>query len=423
MGKKTILNINNELLVFITVIYYTSKLLWDSLIPYAFTLGFFGISMLLAFFYIYLYRISISEVLIFLFFFVFAFYVICNGFYQDQLSQFYRAIYEYIIYAFPFFLVLFCLPFTNIYRLSERIVKWGVFIGILSWVEYFSKSYISHVPKSGNGILYGGNHAFRAVVFSRSELAHGMILGFFAVIAFSLFLRKQSLKRLMCTFFLFASILTTSSRGPLVSAAGAIVIMYILYVALIENNPQKKIMATLILLIVMILGIFILLSDFQTGNETINYFLLRLRNIINWNSDAGNVGRLSRWNWALSLFRRNPIFGIGPSKTGSWGAGSMGVTESGVLKRLCELGIVGFVLHYMFIFITIIMSLRKVAYLDNGHNVSMIMFLGLLSLVLINDCILQSTEEPAVCFIMWFALAGMIYLHDLDGLKSFDYGM
>ena len=153
---------------------------------------------------------------------------------------------------------------------------------------------------------------------------------------------------------------------------------------------------------------FVLLSDFQTNNEAVNYFLLRIRNILNWDSDAGNVGRISRWKWALMLYKSNPFWGIGPSKTGSWGVASLGVTESGVLKRLCELGIFGFCMHYFFVSIILIKSIRAIAKMNRINKISVIMFIGILTIIIVNDFILQSTEEPSVCFIMWFSIAGLI---------------
>lgn len=414
MGRKFILKLDKELLVFITVIYYSSKLLWDNLIPYVFTFGYIAVCVIYT--VKYLRRINRRELFLFFYFAVFAIYVTINAVLQDETAQLIRAIYEYIVYALPFFLILYCLPYVNITRLSRKIVKWGCIIGTLSWYEYLTRSFILHVQRGGTGILYGGSYAFRAVVFSRSALSHGIVIGFFAIIAFYLYLSEKNCKILICTSFLVVSILTTSSRGPLVSTVFSMFLMYVIHMVFIEHSSTKKILSTITVMMFSFVILFVLTSDFQTNNETINYFLLRIRNIINWDSDAGNVGRLHRWKWALSLYNSSPIWGIGPSKTGSWGSGSLGVTESGVLKRLCELGIVGFILHYSFIVITFIISMKKVKCLDERNSKSMVLFICLLASVLVNDFIVQSTEEPAVCFIMWFSLAGMVYFQNSDRL-------
>lgn len=406
MNKKLIFKFDKEFIVFITVVYYTSKLLWDNMIPYMFTLGYIALS---GFFFMkYIQKLNKKKLLLCIYFVIFATYIIMNAYFKDNLSQLYRAVYEYIIYALPFFLLIYCMPYVNVERLSEKIVKWGLVLGILSWYEYFTKSYILNIHSDNTGILYGGSYAFRAAVFARSELAQGVILGFFTVIAFSLYMRMRKKKYLFYMFFLFASILTTSSRGPLVATLAAILTIYMLNIILVEHSSSKKIISTFGITLGCIAIMFVLLSDFQTNNEAVNYFLLRIRNILNWDSDAGNVGRISRWKWALMLYKSNPFWGIGPSKTGSWGIGSLGVTESGVLKRLCELGIFGFCMHYFFVSIILIKSVGAIAKMNRINKISVIMFIGILTIIIVNDFILQSTEEPSVCFIMWFSIAGLI---------------
>ncbi len=410
MDRRFILKINKELLLYITIIYYTSKLLWDSMVPFVFTIG----TLIVCLWYTIKWISSISckkDLVLIAYMLLFSLYIIFDAIINDEKPQLYRAIYEYIFYALPFFLVLYCLPKVNLSNLTKKSVWLGIIISILSWYEYLSRTHLLNVHKGrSTGILYGGDYAFRSACFSRSALSHGVILGFFAVMAFSRYLRSLKKKDLIITIFLFFSILTTSSRGPLVSATIALFVMYILYSIYVEHGSVKKMISVSLIFVIVILCLFILFSDFQVGNPTIDYFLLRIRNIINWSSDAGNVGRISRWQWSIELFKRNPILGIGPSKTGSWGEGSLGVTESGVLKRLCELGIVGFALHYLFICVVFISSFKRIKSSKYDISQKIIQFLGILFLIITNDFIVQSTEEPAVCFIMWFSLAGLIYL-------------
>ena len=415
MNRNLVIKLDKELLVLITIIYYTSKLLWDNLIPYVFTFGFIALCGMYAVRYI----LSIKrkqDLLLLAYMGLFSIYIVVNAIYKDDSSQIARAVYEYIVYALPFFLILYCLPYVDMYSLSRKVIRWGALICILSWYEYFTRSHLLNIRSGNTGILYGGSYAFRASVFARSALAQGVIIGLFTIFAFSLYMNDHKKINLIYTVFFFISILTTSSRGPLVSTAAAIFAMYMIKIILLEKSSSRKIISSAIIITILMFLLFILTSDFQTGNETVDYFLLRTRNILNWESDAGNVGRLSRWNWALSLYKSNPWFGIGPSKTGSWGIDSLGVTESGVLKRLCELGIVGFGMHYFFVIIVSISSLKVIKRLNYWKVTEMMQFIGLLIMIVVNDFIVQSTEEPAVCFIMWFALAGMVYFQNSDKL-------
>lgn len=410
MNEHLIIKFDKELLVFITVVYYTSKLLWDNIIPYAFTFGYIAICG----WYLckYIVQIKKNKIKLIGYFFFFSLYIVLDAAFQDDNSQLIRAIYEYIIYPLPFFLIMVCLPYIDIKAISYKIVRFGGVIAVLSWYEYFTKSHLLNIHSGNTGILYGGSYAFRAAVFARSDLAQGVILGFFTIVAFYNYLQNKLLSNFLIMLFLLVSIFTTSSRGPLVSTVVGIFVMYLLNMIYIERSSLKKVVSFVIAVICCLGILFLLTSNIQTGNEMLDYFLLRTRNIINWESDAGNVGRISRWKWAINLYKSSPIFGIGPSKTGSWGNASIGVTESGVLKRLCELGIVGFIMHYTFVACISFSSICLLKKTDSDIRLNMLLFLGLFMLVFCNDFIVQSTEEPSVCFIMWFALAGMLYLLD-----------
>lgn len=96
MNKKLIFKFDKEFIVFITVVYYTSKLLWDNMIPYMFTLGYIALS---GFFFMkYIQKLNKKKLLLCIYFVIFATYIIMNAYFKDNLSQLYRAVYEYIIY-------------------------------------------------------------------------------------------------------------------------------------------------------------------------------------------------------------------------------------------------------------------------------------------------------------------------------------
>lgn len=404
--RRFMLKIDEEFVLTIMIVYYTSKLLWDTLIPSVLSLLFIGI----AFFYVIKYLFSPlkkNDLGLIVFSLVFVIYIIMNAIFKDDSVQRLRAIYEYILYAFPLLGFLYIYPRVDLLNVVKKLSVYGLVIAGLSWYEYFSRRFIIPIHNSG-GILYGGNYAFRSAVFSRSALSHGIVLGFFALLLFYIYMNEKSKKNLIFTLFVFASILTTSSRGPLVATVAGILISYFLHLRVNERGSIKQYLG--IAFLVLLLGgiVFVMNSSFVTGNQTIDYFLLRTRTITDWSGDAGNVGRISRWNWSIQLYNTNKLWGIGPSKTGSWGAASIGVTESGVLRRLCELGLVGFGLHYVFIIVIIVRSIKKMRYLSKRSQNMIILFLGLLAMVLINDITVQSTEEPTVCFVMWFAVAGLI---------------
>lgn len=406
MKRRFVLKIDDEFVLTIMIIYYTSKLLWDRLIPSVLSLLFIGVTFLYVLKYLFS-PLKKKNLNLIAFSLVFCIYIIMNAIFKDDSAQFLRAIYEYILYAFPLLGFLYIYPRVDMLNVAKKISVYGLIIACLSWYEYFSRRFIIPIH-NGGGILYGGSHAFRSAVFSRSALSHGIVLGFFSLLLFYVYANERSKRNLIFALFAFASILTTSSRGPLVAATAGMLISYFMHLRVNERGSIKQYLGIVFLVLVLLGIVFVMNSSFVTGNETIDYFLLRTRTITDWSDDAGNVGRISRWNWSIQLYKKNKLWGIGPSKTGSWGAASIGVTESGVLRRLCELGLVGFGFHYMLIITTIICSIKKMKNLSKDLQNTVILFLGTLVMVLINDITVQSTEEPTVCFIMWFAVAGLI---------------
>ncbi len=332
---------------------------------------------------------------------IFSVYVVINAIIQDTPAQIGRAIYEYVFYILIFFAILYLLPKVNLRKCIKVVAFWGVLIACLSWYEFITKNYLL------TNLDLDANAGFRAIVFSRSFLSHGMILGFFALSCMDICYAEKKPLWFLMGIFCYLSILTTASRGPLVACGVALVLQFLLNTYISSRRSAKRFWANM-LLFAGIIAVFILMfSSFQTGNETVDNFLFRMRSIFNWTGDAGNVGRLQFWENAIALFKTNILFGIGPSKTGSWGDGALTVTESGILKRLCELGLIGFICYYYFVICIIANGIRAYKKQNAIQKQPMVFWFSLATAVLINDITVQSTEEIMISFFMWTAFAGL----------------
>ena len=302
---------------------------------------------------------------------------------------------------------------TDFDSICKVLTKLGLLTATLSWYEYFTNRYlIGHALQSYTQDI-GGIYGFRTMVFSRSYLPHGMLLGFFSIIYFYLYLKKKKITSLLGCIYCYITILTTSSRGPLAANGIALFLMFILY-SYYNQKSLKKILSYIAVAIGVLGAYIILTSNISSDNEMINYFLTRIRSIIDWHHEGANVTRTIIWSKSIeNYFKKAPIFGIGASKTGSWSYPnlsepySLGVTESGMLKKLCELGIVGVTLYYGFIISIVIKGIKSFKRIPYKNKVELICYLGLLTAVLINDITLQTTEEIMVSFQMWAALAGI----------------
>ncbi len=336
-------------------------------------------------------------------------YVIINALLQGTREQLFRAIYEYIVYFCIFFAMAYLLPRASISKCLRVFMLWGILIAALSWIEYLRKTYL--IADHAYNLMYDPNYGFRASVFSRSYLSHGTLLGIFSLVGMGLFYGSKKWKWLFMAAFCYVAILATASRGPLVAAGAALVCQFWLNAFISQRHSVKRLGAMTLLTLGVIAIFVVMFGTFQTPNETINYFLHRIRSITNWNGDAGNVGRLEIWQQSLQWFKTNELFGIGPVKTGSWSVNTIGVTESGVLKRLCELGIVGAACYYLLVGKILGKGIRNYNRQDQSGKKELLIWFGIVIMVLINDCTLQVTEEIMISFFLYTALAGVETTH------------
>lgn len=387
-------------------VYFSSKMLWDK-IPYVCEL----LSLAVLAFYAVQFLVARAgqprhRMVLILTFVIFSVYIVADAVMQSTTQQLLRAVYEYVFYMLMFFAMAWLLPRTDLPRALKIMAVWGVVIALLSWLEFATKSYLI------SNIVYVPGKNFRATVFTRSFLSHGMILGVFSVICMDIFYREKKLWALFAALFCFVSILTTNSRGPLVAFGAALVLQFLMNSYISQRHSLKRLVASALLSAGALTVLVIMFGTFQTGIAVVDNFLHRIRSILDWEGDAGNVGRLEYWNQAIVWFKSNIWFGIGPSKTGSWGSGAIGVTESGVLKRLCELGLIGFTLFYYFLARVVYKGIKRYKYASNATKQRLTFFFALATAMLINDCTLQSTEEIMIAFFLWVAFAGIEVTED-----------
>ncbi len=391
--------------ILLITLYFSSKMLWDS-----FTILFELISLFIigAFALIEIRNIFIrgkneQKVLLFLWI-VYIIYVILNGLLNDfNISCFIRSLYEYCFYSC---ILWFAILFSNYIDL-KIVIKWlsyiGIILALLSFCEFIFKFHFIEGMFS-NYLTYDNIEVVRAKVFTRSYLSHGVLLGIFSICnAYSYKISRNRVFAIGAALCFF-SILATGSRGPLV----ATFIAYGVFIILENKKKIKKNISQLftiklkrkyyIILIVLLIFIILIIFNISTGIYFIDYSIVRIRSIFNWTGDAGNLGRLKIWEESLNIIKDNFIFGIGASKTGSWGSASLMVTESDYLKKLIEIGIVGTIIYYS-IPIYVIYKFFKSENKDSSNTL-----ISIIILILVDSVILQVTEEIMIAFFYWLSL-------------------
>ena len=118
--KRFILKIDEEFFLTIMIIYYTSKLLWDTLIPSVFSLLFIGITFIYVIKYLFS-PLKKNDLALIAFSLIFCIYIIMNAIFKDDSAQCLRAIYEYILYAFPLLGFLYIYPRVDLPNIAKKL--------------------------------------------------------------------------------------------------------------------------------------------------------------------------------------------------------------------------------------------------------------------------------------------------------------
>lgn len=387
---------------FMMLVYGFMKMLFDKYVPYIFEITFIILIVFGTFLFFHKRRIKKSEGAIWLLWILLLLYFFLNGWYAGNKSRFIRGLYEYDFYLLFFPAGIFWATYfvPCIERYIEKINYLGAMLSALSVLEFIQKQSI--LSGMFTGTIIGGDKVFRSTVFARSYLVFGIQMAVFSMFAFYLFLKSKNIRYLIFTLIDFVGILTTSSRGPLMAS---LICMVFMYLWLAENRQMTMRAIKLMIAIGLIMSALYIVGVY-TNNSTILYFVSRIDTVFDWQHDAGNVGRLSRWSRTLTMWKSSPVFGIGVSSTGSWDLSQIVITtESGMLKRLVETGIVGFVLYYGYLTKIALYIIKRIRFCDTIYKQICKVTLCLASAIFLEDVILQVTEEIVVSYLFWFFIA------------------
>ncbi len=409
------LKITNTTMVVICTVYYTTKMLWDYIVPYIFELFFLATLTIYAFGFVksaLKKHIKQDRKLLIAYIFLVSF-IIIRLLFSDKIEFVGKALYEYCFFFLTLLSLIHMLDKADLRKVFKVLSVVGAILVLLTWIEYLRKVYF--IPResavSVNDYLNGA-YGFRAAVFSRSYLNHGIVIGFYSLVYFAQYYITKKRVWMIPAILALLTINTTGSRGPLVAIGIAWFVFYFCYNNATEKFTMKKIGVITTTFLAIVFLYILLTTNIETSIPMVNQFLHRFRGIIDWSGEAGNRGRLVIWNHFFDIFSKNRIWGVGVSQTGSYNS-NYGATESGLLKRLVEIGIVGFIIYYNIIILTFASAKKR----KNNHQIqnqaqsknNLVLFffsLALFIAVFVDDITLQATEELMVVYLMWFGLAG-----------------
>ena len=340
--------------------------------------------------------------------------IIVNGLLYADAEHMSVGMIEYITYPLAFFALLYYFKaVNNYYKLFLRVIYWSGITSVLAVIEYLTKRSLLTQTASSMYTYYDGVSSFRAVVFVGSPMMLGILLAVSLIVAVyfvNVYKKKNIYKIIMLDL---VGLMATGSRGPLLFCIIGISVMYIYFFKqkIVGKNTFIRISFLIIILFLFVM-ILIIKPDFSVGIPAIDTLISRFSSVFN-TKEYGNAERLTLWSYYLNKFSKKPIMGYGIAttsaliSTNAYATYNNVVTESGVIARLVETGIMGTLTYYGFIFVVLKSSIQgslKKKYKGTYRNTA-IFVVGVVVLILLEDIILQISLDLFCTFALWLILA------------------
>ncbi len=358
-------------------------------------------------------KIGAEEIALLLAFYI---YTIFNAFIGGGLELLYYGVERYIFLTLPIFAMPIIYKNINWKVLLKALSIFGVIDASCSIIEFFTRKALfpaANVTKnvaikmSNYTIIrtYGlnGNYFLLAEILSVCGIA-------------ALFLaRFYHEKRWLIAFAVITlGILSTGSRGYYISFAVGFLVLYMCDFNQNGISRKQLFKALSVFLIFMLALYFFIGTKYVTGVDNIDQIITRFRQIVDFTNEDANVTRLRRWNWAFQEWEKNPVWGIGACATDTRYSGYVSVAESGLLKRLIELGIIGALLQYSTIIIPLYLGIKRYKKNCKGNPIAVFCF-SVIAIFLVEDFTLQRYTELEYTIILWALLEYVAYETDKPG--------
>lgn len=358
----------------------------------------------------YLGKIGKMDVVLYSLFSIFA---LLSALIAGGLELFILTFEHYVFFAFPIFLFPFLKDKFNWDIIVKFLIYFGILESVISFIEFSTQKKMFPIANSGNNMVLQYNGSIRTYGLNDSYFILGLILCIGGLAAYYHIKYKRNRKYYLHLILISVGILTTGSRGWYVSYAFGLLVLY-----LSDHDvgfTKKKLIKFLCIFVLTVFIICIILfSNLTTGISSIDLILLRIRNIFDWTNDSANTTRIMIWAESIKKWGRHFLFGNGTEITDLDYSYTLGVTESGLLKRLVELGLLGTILQYSTMLYPVCIGLRKSR---KNRNPLVYYCIAVFVALSAEDFVLQFYTGIEFTVIIWWAI-GFIRYHSINTENS-----
>lgn len=339
---------------------------------------------------------------------IFILYVVISSIVVGGLPLFRITAERYVFYMFPIIAMPVVARKIAWKNFLNFLIIFGVVDATVSIIEFITHTQMFPVTgQSSMVVQYNGS--IRTYGLNGNYFILAEILCVCGLAAFFKYLMKKDKKALVFFVYISIGLLTTGTRGFYLSYFIGIVSMYLMG---LQIKMTKELLIRLLgtIVVVLVLVYIIFFSDIQIGIRGVDAVLIRFRTIFDTTENANSV-RLLVWNKAIAEWKVRPLLGNGASITDPNYIYSLGVTESGFLKRLVELGVVGTVLQYSTMFVPFFRGIKKYKKAKN-KNYYCVFFINIVISFIIEDMVLQMYTGIEYTVLIWSAISLVSFFYD-----------
>ena len=279
------------------------------------------------------------------------------------------ALLDVIVFTCGFLLLLFHSNNENVYARCIKLIKLlGIFFAIGVLIQRFLPTLyrlvITVFPAAYRASLTSGDRS--GFTLNAGYSAGYIIAGLLAVLAERPLSGSKRLRDYILPGIFLIALFLTGKRGPVM-----FMILTVVYCYLAPVKGSRKVTRYWRIFLVVLFAVIILWAfrDALSSIPIIGRTLNSIAGIID--GEDITTGRTRLYVWALELFRRNPIFGIGWGRYRTTVVGNVTLvkdleTHNIYLQLLAETGLIGFI-----VFVTtfiIFWNATRIAYCDCFQN-------------------------------------------------------
>lgn len=341
---------------------------------------------------------------------LFYIYVMINGWYFSNTELLYYGLERYVFLTLPIFIIPLINTRINWLYVLKYLTVFGILDSLISIYEFFTHNAVFPLANISENIsIQMSNYKIiRTYGLNGNYFLLAEILCVCGFAAYYLYKFEKKRSALFALIIISIGVLTTGSRGYYVAYWIGLLVLY-LGEAKYRYISQLQLFKIVFIILMALLALWVLLgTDYMLGIPSVDTIITRMRQIFAWTGEDANEARLIKWQWSIEQWKNSFLFGYGACSTDTRYSGFISVTESGLLKRLVELGLAGTVLQYYTLFHPLIKGLKKYNKdVDTNHMV--IFFLSVISSFLVEDLILQRYTELEYTIILWCSISYISY--------------